>query len=113
MSRTMSATTLESREVAKTGRLRAAKARGGSTPTQAPSVQARVASMPTKCRKTYVRAMSGRSKAAAIKAFCMECVGWSRREVALCTAPACPLHPYRPFKRVRCPAGAPAREGTS
>jgi hypothetical protein len=56
--------------------------------------------MPETCRRTYLRAMQGKSLSAAVKAFCMECVGWDRQEVARCTAPACPLYPYRPFGRV-------------
>ena len=35
----------------------------------------------------------------AIKAFCWECVGWEWQEVNHCTAPACPLYPYRPIWR--------------
>ncbi|MBE3098087.1 MAG: hypothetical protein IMZ44_13295 [Planctomycetes bacterium] len=53
--------------------------------------------MPPTFRRTYLLAVAGKSKAAAIKAFCAECVGWERREVALCTAPACALYAFRPF----------------
>jgi hypothetical protein len=45
--------------------------------------------------KVYDRAMSGKSQAAAIRANCLMCVGWQYQEVKLCTAPACPLYPYR------------------
>lgn len=31
----------------------------------------------------------------AIKAFCMECVCWSRADVEGCTSPMCPLFPFR------------------
>jgi hypothetical protein len=31
----------------------------------------------------------------AIRAFCLECVGWSSDEVYKCTAPNCPLFPFR------------------
>lgn len=31
----------------------------------------------------------------AIRAFCLECVCGQREEVTLCTAPHCPLYPYR------------------
>ena len=60
-------------------------------------IVARVDSMPVGCRATYLKAMRGRSLAAAVKAFCLECVQWEREEVRRCTAPACPLFPYRPF----------------
>ena len=59
----------------------------------------RLREMPETCRNRYVKAMRGRSVASAVKAFCLECMGWSRREVKACTAQACPLYPYRPFQR--------------
>lgn len=34
----------------------------------------------------------------AIKAKCIDCSGWQKREVALCTAETCPLWRYRPFQ---------------
>jgi hypothetical protein len=54
-----------------------------------------VDSIPKKYRGIYDRAMTGRSQAAAIRAHCLMCVGWQREEVKLCTAPTCPLYPYR------------------
>jgi len=57
----------------------------------------RLEDTPETMRRTYLRAVSGRSMAAGIKAFCAECVGWVREEVRLCTAPACPLYAYRPY----------------
>lgn len=57
----------------------------------------RLEDVPETMRRTYLRAVGGKSKPAAIRAFCAECVGWVRDEVRLCTAPACPLYPYRPF----------------
>ena len=57
----------------------------------------RLEDVPETMRRAYLRAVGGHSKPAAIKAFCSECVGWEREEVRLCTAPACPLYPYRPF----------------
>ena len=68
-------------------------------PTRRPAVERRLAKMPKTCRNTYLRAVGGRSPKAAIKAFCLECVGWQREEVARCTSPACPLYGYRPFQR--------------
>lgn len=72
----------------------------------------RLEDTPETMRRTYLRAVGGRSKPAAIRAFCSECVGWDREEVRRCTAPACPLYPYRPFmgkaNRVSRPDPAPA-----
>ena len=51
--------------------------------------------VPSRYRGLYDRAMRGRSRQAAIRAHCLMCVGWQSREVALCTAPGCPLYPYR------------------
>jgi len=67
----------------------------------------RLQDTPETMRRTYLRAVSGKSKPAAIKAFCAECVGWDREEVRRCTAPACPLYPYRPFIGKSKRAGQP------
>ena len=72
---------------------------GGFVPARTSAVEARLAQMPPTCRNGYLRALGGRSPRAAIKSFCLECVGWQRREVALCTAAACPLWAYRPFRK--------------
>ena len=87
-------------------------ARLGVGPTQEAAIKSRLAQMPETCRKTYLRAMQGRSMAAGIKAFCTECVGWDRNEVVRCTALACPLYPYRPFRRadVGCQKRTPTAE---
>lgn len=55
----------------------------------------RLTDVPAKYRKLYRRAWSGKSRKAAIRAFCLECVYWSEKEVRLCTAPACPLFEFR------------------
>lgn len=31
----------------------------------------------------------------AIRAKCLDCVGWQPKEVRLCPSEECPLHPYR------------------
>jgi len=62
------------------------------------AVEKRLAQMPASSRGTYRRAAAGRSVAAAVKAFCGECVGWQRAEVTACKAVACPLWPYRPYQ---------------
>jgi hypothetical protein len=54
--------------------------------------------MPKSCRAAYLKATCGKaSPRMAIKAFCLECCGWQRKEVRLCTGLACPLWAYRPF----------------
>ena len=35
----------------------------------------------------------------SIRAFCIQCMGYQRTEVPLCTAPKCPLYPFRMGKR--------------
>ncbi len=38
------------------------------------------------------------SPRAAIKAFCLHCVGYERNEVTNCTSLGCPLWHYRPYQ---------------
>ena len=35
----------------------------------------------------------------SIKVFCLQCMGYQKKEVPLCTAPKCPLFPYKLGKR--------------
>lgn len=63
-------------------------------------IAARLAQMQKQYRPTYNRAMTGKSRKAAMRAFCAECCGWEIREVFLCTDLGCPLYPYRPRSRV-------------
>lgn len=49
--------------------------------------------------RTFRRAFSGASRTAAVKANCLMCGGFQRREVRGCTARGCPLWPYRPYQR--------------
>jgi len=65
----------------------------------------RRAQIPRQYRPAYNRAMTGKSRKAAMRAFCAECCGWDIREVFLCTDLGCPLYPYRPHSRVS--QGAP------
>lgn len=64
-------------------------------PDQAKIVQ-KLASIPPLYRGLYHLAMKGNSRRAAIKSFCLECMGWQREEVYKCTAVTCPLYRYRP-----------------
>ena len=77
-------------------------------PSKRAQVEKRVADVPKSARLGYLRAPLGEgSPRQAIKAFCLECMGWDRAEVAQCTARACPLYEYRPFavERKNNPAG--------
>jgi len=47
-------------------------------------------------RGTYQKNQT--SRAAAIKSFCQECMGYSREEVKKCAAQACPLYAFRPYQ---------------
>ena len=60
--------------------------------------QAVVNEAPTSCKGIMERAYSGNSRTAAIKAFCLRCVGYIREDVRNCTALKCPLHQYRPYQ---------------
>lgn len=65
------------------------------------TAEERVASAPDSCQGILAKAYSGRaSPRAAIKAFCLQCVGYRREDVTNCTALACPLHKYRPYQAV-------------
>ena len=55
----------------------------------------RLQDAPARFRQLYRRAWKRKSRKAAIRAFCLECVCWSPTEVTKCTAPACPLYEYR------------------
>ena len=50
---------------------------------------------PHSTRESYRKAMEGRSRKAAIRAFCVMCMGYQPHHVRGCTAPECPLYPYR------------------
>ena len=43
----------------------------------------------------YKKAMSGKSRKAAMHVFCAECVGWVCSEIKRCADKGCPLYPYR------------------
>ena len=75
-----------------------AKATKGMNPTQEAMIRDRALEMPKRCVTVYLKAIRGKSMKAAIVANCMECVTWQRKEVGMCTALACPLFLYRPFK---------------
>ena len=55
--------------------------------------------VPDSYRVNYLKAVSGKSRAAAVKAKCLDCCCWQRKEVRLCTAVTCPLWKYRPYQK--------------
>jgi len=57
---------------------------------------ARVAKYAPRHVGRFKRAFEGNSLRAAVDAHCVECMGFEAGDVADCTAPACPLWPYRP-----------------
>lgn len=61
-------------------------------------IRNRALEMPVRQIRSYLKALRGRSMKTAIRAHCMECVGWDREGVRECTCPECSLYPYRPFK---------------
>jgi hypothetical protein len=54
--------------------------------------------IPISMRATYDKAMTGKSRTAAVRAFCQECCGYERFQVSLCTDTGCPLYRYRPYR---------------
>ncbi len=53
--------------------------------------------MPVSCRGIYKAAMTGKSRAKAVKAFCQKCVGYDRKSIRDCTDPGCPFIPTVPI----------------
>lgn len=68
--------------------------------------------IPRMFQKLYARAKTGRAQSAAIRSFCLECVGYVFEEVKLCTDTGCPLYEYRMTGR-KVPKGAAAMGQTS
>ena len=63
--------------------------------------------IPKMYRGIYDRAMRGKSRDAAIHAFCLECCGWQIKEVFACANIICPLYPFKPSSRIS-PVGSNA-----
>lgn len=62
-------------------------------------IQKRLEDMPESYRANYLKAVEGKSRPCAVKAMCLECMGWQRIEVKNCPSIACPLYNYRPYRR--------------
>lgn len=64
------------------------------------TAKTRLQDAPVSCQGILERAYEGKaSPRAAIKAFCLQCVGYQRQDVTECSAQAYPLWRYRPYQR--------------
>lgn len=45
----------------------------------------------------YDAALKGKSRKMAIRAKCLDCCAWDRKEATQCPSVECPLYPYNPF----------------
>lgn len=55
----------------------------------------KLADIPERYRAGYVEAVTMNRRQAAIRAFCLECTGWTAAETRRCCSTACPLWEYR------------------
>lgn len=74
--------------------------RNAKQPTVSATVR-RAEQVPSKFKRLHRDVVVERrgTRSQAIKAMCLECMGWYMKEVAACTSVACPLHRFRPFQR--------------
>ena len=63
------------------------------------SINKRLDEMPEVYHSNYQTAMSGKSRAAAVKAKCLDCCCWDRKQITNCPVVICSLWPYRPYRR--------------
>ena len=64
------------------------------------SILSKAKDMPEIYKKNYLASVSGKaSPRNAIKAFCIECMGYARGEVTNCDTIDCPLNLYRPYRK--------------
>jgi hypothetical protein len=52
--------------------------------------------IPKKYQKIFERAWTGKSRKAAVRAQCIECMGFSIKGIKECSSMACSLYGYRP-----------------
>ena len=69
------------------------------TPERREAVAAKLKNLPADMQMGYLKALGGKSRTAAIKANCLDCVCWVRAEVTKCPMLACPFWTYRPFQK--------------
>ena len=65
---------------------------------QQKQIEKRLNQIPKIYRAIYKSAMKGTSRKSAIHSFCLECTGYDKEEVRLCTDLGCPLYEFRPYK---------------
>lgn len=53
--------------------------------------------IPETMQNVFKKAYSGESRANGVKAKCLDCCNFQRKEVGLCEITTCPLYAYRPF----------------
>ena len=63
-----------------------------------PEQQRTLKNVPESLKPVFLRAYRG-SRAAGIKAFCLSCVGYVKKDVTGCTARGCPLWTHRPYQK--------------
>lgn len=62
-----------------------------------PTREQREKQVPQSLLATYQKSV--KSKAAAIKSFCIECTGYDRKVVRDCSDTGCPLWHHRPYQK--------------
>ena len=78
--------------------------------TRQQQIDEQLKQIPDILKKTYLKAVSGKSRNSAIKAFCQYCFGFDsnyRDDIRNCTDMSCPLYPYRPYRNIREPKVCP------
>lgn len=56
--------------------------------------------LPKAYKRLWFRAHTGDlTRAAAVKAKCIDCSGYQKEEVTNCQVSTCPLHKYRPYQK--------------
>ncbi len=65
------------------------------------------------CLGAFRKAYSSKSRGAAVKAFCLECLWMDRQAIRDCAAAACPLWNVRPFRQRRRGKDASPATGTT
>ena len=62
-------------------------------------IEKKKSQIPISYQNIYLKAVTGKaSPRQTIKAFCLECVGWAKNEITMCTGTDCPLYRYRPYR---------------
>lgn len=51
--------------------------------------------IPPKYKPLYNKALARKSRKAAIRSFCLECMAYNTKEITNCTDIGCPLYKYR------------------